>query len=165
MLADATRMRTDLVAEAILLLGDVAGLFQQRQVDVAFGVALSAWISTPVPGAAEVAAFLNDANILDPGPRRRAAAKRPPKPPPTITTSTMSDRGLRVKVNVRIVDIVADIGGDLDVLVIGVGAQPPIALVAVLLAQGIGIEVEVLAQWAALPLILGTSRAHAADRF
>jgi hypothetical protein len=28
---------------------------------------LSAWISIPVPGAAEVAAFLYDTNILDPG--------------------------------------------------------------------------------------------------
>src|SRR6516164_11182413 len=56
-LADATRMRTDLIAEAVLLLGDVAGLFQQRQVDVAFDVALCTWISIPVPGAAEVAAF------------------------------------------------------------------------------------------------------------
>ena len=52
---------------------DVAGLFQQRQIDVAFDVALSAWISIPVPGAAEVAAFLYDANILDP---RLAQARR-----------------------------------------------------------------------------------------
>src|SRR6516162_788119 len=46
--ANATRMRTDLVAEAVLLLG-VAGFFQQREVDVAFDVPLSAWISIPVP--------------------------------------------------------------------------------------------------------------------
>src|SRR6476620_12640403 len=65
-LANATRMRTDLVAEAIFFLGDVTGLFQQRQVDVAFDVALSAGISIPVPSATEVAAFLYDANILDP---------------------------------------------------------------------------------------------------
>src|SRR3979411_3075058 len=63
-LANATRMRTDLVAEAVFLLGDVAGLFQQRQVDVAFDVALSTRISIPVPGAAKVAAFLYDANVL-----------------------------------------------------------------------------------------------------
>jgi Type I restriction enzyme HindI endonuclease subunit-like, C-terminal len=41
----------------------------------------------------------------------------------------------------------------------GLGAQPPVALVAVLLAQGIGIEVKGLS-WAA-PLIVGTSRADA----
>ena len=67
LLANPTRMRTDLVAETVFFLGDVAGLFQQRQVDVAFDVALCAWISIPIPGAAEVAAFLYDANILDPG--------------------------------------------------------------------------------------------------
>jgi hypothetical protein len=63
---------------------------------------------------------------------------------------------------VRIVDIVPEVGGYLDVLVIGLGAQPPVALVAVLLAHRIGIEVKGLAH-GSLPLILGTSRAHAAD--
>jgi hypothetical protein len=43
---------------------------------------------------------------------------------------------------VRIVGIVVKVGGDLDVLVIGVGTQPPVAFVPVLLAKGIGIEVE-----------------------
>ena len=57
----------------------------------------------------------------------------------------------------RIVDIVAEVGGDLDVLVIGLGAQPPVALVAVLLAQGIGIEVKGLALG---PLPLSSARAE-----
>jgi hypothetical protein len=56
----------------------------------------------------------------------------------------------------RIVDIVAEVGGDLDVLVIGLGAQTPVALVAVFLAQGIVIEVKGLAHGP--PLIVGTSR-------
>jgi hypothetical protein len=43
---------------------------------------------------------------------------------------------------VRIVGIVVKVGGDLDVLVIGVGTQPPVAFVPVLLAKGIGIEVD-----------------------
>jgi hypothetical protein len=46
---------------------------------------------------------------------------------------------------VWIVDVVSKIGGDLDVLVVAVGPQPPVALEAVLLAQGYGIEVEDLA--------------------
>jgi hypothetical protein len=37
------------------------------------------------------------------------------------------------------------LGGDLDVLVVAIGPQPPVALVTVLLAQGYGIEVEDLA--------------------
>src|SRR5436190_143245 len=55
----------------------------------------------------------------------------------------------------RIVDIVPEVGGDLDVLVIGLGAQPPVALLTVLLAQCIGIETEGLAH-KPFPLVLGT---------
>ncbi|HWZ71069.1 MAG TPA: hypothetical protein VN326_06260 [Casimicrobiaceae bacterium] len=44
-----------------------------------------------------------------------------------------------------IVNIVPKVGGDLDVLVVAVGPQPPVALVTVLLAQRIGIKVECLA--------------------
>ena len=158
MLADATRMRADLVAEAVLFLGDVAGLFQQRQVDVAFDVALSAGIAIPVPGASEVAALLDDADILDPG---LAQTRRGQEAAEAAADDHHVDRvgeGLagEAGVDVRIVDIVAEVGGDLDVLVIGLGAQPPVALVAVLLAQGIGIEVKGLAHGP--PLIVGTSR-------
>ena len=121
MLADATRMRADLVAEAVLLLGDVAGLFQQRQVDVAFDVALSAGISIPVPGAAEVAALLDDADILDPG---LAQTRRGQEAAEAAADDHHVDRvGERLAgeagLDVRIVDIVAEVGGDLDVLVIG----------------------------------------------
>jgi hypothetical protein len=67
LLANPTRMRTDLVAETIFFLGNVTCLFQQRQVDVTFDVALCTWIPIPIPGASKVAAFLYDANIIDPG--------------------------------------------------------------------------------------------------
>ena len=157
-LADATRMRADFVAEAVLFLGDVAGLFQQRQVDVAFDVALSAWIAIPVPGASEVAALLDDADILDPG---LAQTRRGQEAAEAAADDHHVDRvGERLAgeagLDMRIVDIVAEVGGDLDVLVIGLGAQTPVALVAVFLAQGIGIEVKGLAHGP--PLIVGTSR-------
>ena len=45
----------------------VAGLFEQRHVDHRRGVALRAGIAVPVPGAAEVAALLDDAHIRDAG--------------------------------------------------------------------------------------------------
>ena len=158
MLADATRMRADLVAEAVLFLGDVAGLLQQRQVDVAFDVALGAGIAIPVPGASEVAALLDDADILDPG---LAQTRRGQEAAEAAADDHHVDRvGERLAgeagLDIGIVDIVAEVGGDLDVLVIGLGAQPPVALVAVLLAQGIGIEVKGLAHGP--PLIVGTSR-------
>src|SRR6266404_5633374 len=53
--------------------------------------------------------------------------------------------------------IVPEVGGDLDVLVIGLGAQPPVALLAVLLTQGIWIEAEGLAHG---PLPLSPARAE-----
>ena len=57
-LCDALRVLEDLGREGVLLLRDVAELFEQRQVAVAFDVALGARIAVPVPGAAEVAAGL-----------------------------------------------------------------------------------------------------------
>ena len=44
--------------------------------------------------------------------------------------------------DVGVVDVVGELAGDLDVLVVAVGAQPLVALLAVLLAQGVGIEWE-----------------------
>ena len=129
MLADATRMRADFVAETVLFPGDVLGLFQQRQIDVAFDVALSAWIAISVPSASEVAALLDDADVLDPG---LAQTRRGQEAAEAATHDHHVDRvgeGLagEAGVDMRIVDIVAEVGGDLDVLVIGLGAQPPVA--------------------------------------
>ena len=57
---DAPRVLEDLGREGVLLLRHVAELFEQRQVAIALDVALGAGIAVPVPGAAEVAAGLDD---------------------------------------------------------------------------------------------------------
>src|SRR5579872_6202672 len=163
-LADAARMRTDLVGETVFLLRDVAGLFQQRQVDVAFDIALRAWISIPVPGAAEVAAFLDDANILDPG---LAQARRRQQAAETAAHDHHVDRvgewlAGKAGIDVRILDKVPKIAGCLHVLIIAVGPQPAVALVTVLLAQRVGIKVERLAH-VPLPLILCDSQNDLAE--
>src|SRR5271155_6257357 len=67
MLCDTPRVLVDLGREGVLLLRHVAELFDQRQIAVAFDVALGARIAVPVPGATEVAAGLDDSNLLDPG--------------------------------------------------------------------------------------------------
>ena len=54
-------------ARRVLLLRDVADLLEQRQVDVRLDVALRARVAVPVPGAAEVAALLDDADVVDAG--------------------------------------------------------------------------------------------------
>src|SRR5271154_1204115 len=70
---DALGMLEDLGREGVLLLRNVAEFLDKRQVAVGFNVALSAGIPVPIPGAAEVAALLDDAQVLDAGfPQTRA---------------------------------------------------------------------------------------------
>jgi len=53
----------DLGDVGVFLLRDVAELFEQRQVAIGFDIALRAGIAVPVPGAAEVSAGLDDADV------------------------------------------------------------------------------------------------------
>ena len=64
-LADRSRVGQDLRREAVLLLRHVAEFLEQGQIDVRLDVALGTRVAVPVPRAAEVAAFLDDANVLD----------------------------------------------------------------------------------------------------
>jgi hypothetical protein len=49
----------------VFLRRHVPGFFQQGHIDQRSRIALRAGISVPVPGTAEVAALLDDADILD----------------------------------------------------------------------------------------------------
>src|SRR5713226_8398882 len=72
-LPDPLGVLENLGREGVLLLRDISGLFEQRQVNVGFNVALGAGIAVPVPGPAKVATLFDDANVSDPGllkPRR-----------------------------------------------------------------------------------------------
>src|SRR5262245_24863825 len=64
-LADPFGVLEDLGREGVLLLWYVSGLFQERQIDVGLDVALSAGITVPVPGPAEVPGLLDDADVGD----------------------------------------------------------------------------------------------------
>src|SRR4029077_14794169 len=48
----------------VFLLWNVPGLLKQRQIDIRLDIALRARITVPVPGAAEVAALLDDADAI-----------------------------------------------------------------------------------------------------
>ena len=63
--ADALALLEDLRRMRVLLGRHVTGLFEQRHVHHRRGVALRAGIAVPVPGAAEVAALLDDAHVGD----------------------------------------------------------------------------------------------------
>ena len=67
MAPDAARVFEDLGAVGVLLARHVPGLLEQRQIHERGGVALRAGVAVPVPGAAEVAALLDDAHVVDAG--------------------------------------------------------------------------------------------------
>ena len=61
----------------VLLGRHVAGLFEQRHVHEARGVALCARVPVPVPRAPEVAALLDDADVVDAGLLEPGAGDQP----------------------------------------------------------------------------------------
>jgi hypothetical protein len=77
---DALALRQDLRPVRVLLGRAVAGLFQERHIDQGGGVALRAWIAVPVPGAAEVGAFLDDPHIGHPRFGQPRAGDQPGEP-------------------------------------------------------------------------------------
>ncbi|MHC2243038.1 hypothetical protein ACVJH7_002345 [Bradyrhizobium elkanii] len=134
--ADPLAVREDLGRMRVFLRRHVAGLFEQRHVDHRRRVALRAGIPVPVPGAAEIAALLDDADILDPGlgqPRRSG------EPGEAAADEGEGDVvGLRRALNDRrvgIVEIMRELALDLEILVVAVGTQPLVAFLLILQAQ------------------------------
>ena len=76
-LADRSRVGEDLRREAVLLLRHVAEFLEQGQVDVRLDVALGTRVAVPVPSAAEVAALLDDADVLDAGLAQPGTGQEP----------------------------------------------------------------------------------------
>ncbi len=139
---DRLTMGADLVAERVLLLRHVADLLEQRQVGIRLDVAGDAGVAIPVPGAAEVAGRIDDTDALD----TRLAQPRSRQQP---AEAAADDRNLHVveqrrageaRRDIRVVEVMGEPPFDLDVLLVPIGAQPPVALLAVSLAQRIGVE-------------------------
>ena len=78
---DPPAMLLDLGAVGELLRRHVVELFEQRDVAIGFVVALDAGIAVPVPDAAEIAAHLDDVDILDSGPLQARADDQPRESP------------------------------------------------------------------------------------
>ena len=99
-------------------------------------------IAVPVPRATEVAALLDDADVVDAGLAQPGAGEQPAE-------ATADDQHLHVvdqrlafeRGDVGILDVVLVLSGDLDVLVVAVVAEPLVSFGAVLLAQRVGVEV------------------------
>ena len=138
-------MLENLGAAGVFRSRHIAGFFEQRQIDVALGVAGRAGIAVPVPGAAEVAALLDDADVVDTGltqPGRRQLAAESSANDDDL--DVLAQRGTIQTLNIRVFQIVSELPRDLDILLAAVGANPPVAFGAVLVAQGVRVEPEVV---------------------
>src|SRR5262249_24871299 len=110
----------------------VPGLFEQRQVDHRRGVAHGARVAVPVPRPAEVAAALDDANVVDTGLLPAGPRRHPGEPAADARHGALvADRRPPGTRHIRILDQVGEATGRLDVLVVAVRPEPLVALGAV----------------------------------
>ena len=121
---------------AVLFLGDVAELFEQRQIDVRLDVALRSGIAVPIPGAAEVAALLDDANVFDARFAQTRASEQAAEPAADHNDLDFIEKGHTVDgcVDIRIFDVVRESVPHLDVLLVTFDAQALVPFVAVFLS-------------------------------
>src|SRR5262249_10605768 len=134
-------VREDLGRVRVLLLRDVAELLEERQVDVRLDVACRSRIAVPVPRSTDVAALLDQQEVVDPGLAQPGAHEQPAEPaaddgdPDRVRTRLTLDGG-----RVRVVEVAGEGARHLDVLVVAVGAQALVALGTIFLAQRDRIE-------------------------
>ena len=123
LLADALAVREDFRRMRVFLRRHVAGFFEQRHVDHRRRIALRARIPVPVPGAAEVAALLDDADVLDAGFRQARGGGKPGKAAADEGKGDVV--GLRIARGDRrvgIVEIMRELARDAKILIVAVGA-------------------------------------------
>ena len=130
-------MLENLGAAGVFRSRHVAGFFEQRQIDVALGVAGRAGIAVPVPGAAEVAAFLDDADVIETGfAQARGRQQAAEAAADHQYLDVAHDRlAAEQRVDIGVVEEMRILAGDLDILVVAVGAQASVALEVVFAAQ------------------------------
>ena len=156
MAADAARVLEDLRGVGVLLARHVAGLLEQREVHERRGVALGARVAVPVPGAAEVAALLDDPDVVDAGLVQLGAGDQPGESAADEGDGDLVDQRLALgRLDVGILDVVLEDPGDLDVLLVAVGPQPLVAFLAVLASQCVAVDLG-----ARSPCLHGTSSAR-----
>src|SRR5262249_17409921 len=115
---------------------------EQRQIDVALDIALRTGIAIPIPGAAEVPALLDNADVLH---TRFAQTRGRELPAEAAADDERVDvilqwRARKTRLDIVVVDVVLKIADRFDVLRIGIGAQTAVALRAILGEQDSRIE-------------------------
>jgi hypothetical protein len=145
LLGDGPGMVEDLLPAAVLLPGDVVELLEQRQVHVRLDVARHARIAVPIPGTAEVAPLLDDADVFDPELAQARSGQQPPEAASDqhdvdfVRQRIAGEAGL----DIGIVGEASERALDLHVLVVAIGAEPLLPLLPVLLPERIRVEAEV----------------------
>ena len=143
MRADRPAVLEDLGRLGVLLLRQVADLLEQREVDVGLDVARRAGVAVPVPGATEVATLFDHPDVVDAALAQSGCSEQTAESPADDgDVDGVVQRRTFDTLDVRVVEVMGELPGDLDVLLVAVGPEPTVALVAVLLAEGIGIESE-----------------------
>ncbi len=140
-LADALAVSEDFRCTRIFFAGSMAGFLQQRHVDHRCGVALRAGVAVPVPGAAEVAAFFNDAHIAHAGLDQSGCRGQPSKAPANEGKGDMV--GARCTGGDRRIGVFQVVGeGALDFKVLRIAIRPQalVALFQVFSTQGVLVE-------------------------
>ncbi len=143
LLADGTAVLEDLRRARIFLDWHVADLFEQRQVDVGLDIAGRARIAVPIPGAAEIAALLDNADVLDTSfAQTRAGEQSAEAATDHHDFHVVVQRRPRDRLHVRIIEVVRELALYLAVLLVAIRAQALVTLGAVLRLQRLGIEAE-----------------------
>ena len=137
MLADALAVREDLGAVGELLARHVVEFFEKRYVAVGVVVALDPGEPVPVPDTAEVAAHLDDPDVLDAGLPQRDRGEKPGESSAEDQDLglgrqrvALHERGVRIDFGVR-----GQVGGEFEVLRRPVSAQAFVPFGAVLVPQ------------------------------
>ena len=156
---DPLRVLEDLRRERVLLRRHVPGLLEQRHVDHRRRVAHRARVAVPVPRAAEVAAALDDADVVDAGLLQPRAGDEAGEAAADDRDRDLVDaRRALDRRDVRVVEEVGEPAGRLEVLVVAVGPQPLVALLAVLRVQRRRVDQQSPSSWISLDRRRGRSR-------
>jgi hypothetical protein len=139
---DRLAVLEDLRGEGVLVPGDISHLLEERKVDVGLHVAHRPGIPVPVPRAADITRLLDQAQAPVAGLAQARPHEQTAEPAADDGDVDLVEQRVtrEARLDVGVVDIVGELGGDLDVLLVAVVTDPLVPLFAVLLAQGVRIE-------------------------
>src|SRR6202035_2341416 len=161
-LSDPLGVLEDLRREGVLLLRYIAGLFEQRQIDVGFDIALGAGIAVPVPGPAEIPSLLDNTDLGDPDLLKPRRGQQPTKAATDdhCVEPFSQRRACEARIGVGVVIVVLERAGDFPVLIVTVRAQPLLTLGGILRAQRGRVEAQLFGCWNFLSFCLRYGFTH-----